>query len=53
MNVSYKNHKKHKKYPNGRSEKETMKEFHFSLNPTAFSEAIKHLFEFLKTHFPF
>lgn len=53
MNLSYKNHKKHKMYPSGRSEKEKIKEFNVSLNPTSLSRFLKRVWELIKSKFPF
>lgn len=52
MKFSYKNHKKHKMYPDGHSEKEKKKELSFSLNSTALSRLLNRILDFVKSKFP-
>lgn len=53
MNLTYKNHKKHKEYSNGRSEQERTKEFNFSLDLTTILQILVVILDYLRLLFPF
>lgn len=53
MDFSYKNHKKHKVYPDGCMENEKTKEIALSMRRSLLSQILSNLWEFFRSKFPF